>query len=121
MQPNKLKNIKFYNDEKIKIVSIIKFNNSIIEEYKKHTDDFIWDRVLKIKALIQENIYYYKNLQKAKNSLKFWQKYEEIKITEKEQINTPFFDRKFKLKLWNKKEYSFYECLDIWFERCKNI
>lgn len=118
MQPNKLKNIKIYSDEKIKILSIIKFNNSIIEEYKKH-NDFIWDRILKIKALIQENICYYKRLKNAKNSLEFWQEYKEKEKDQK--IETPFFDRKFKLYLWDQKEYSFFDCLDIWFERCKNI
>lgn len=43
------------------------------------------------------------------------------KIIKKEQIETPFFEKNFKLNLWSKKEYSFYECLEIWFERCKNI
>ena len=109
MQPNKLKNIKFYNDEKIKIVSIIKFNNSIIEEYKKHTDDFIWDRVLKIKALIQENIELYKQLKKKKAVC-----IKPIKTVREKPLL-------FQLNLWSKKLYTFNECIDIGFERCKNI
>jgi hypothetical protein len=39
------------------------------------------------------------------------------KIIKKENIKTPFF----KLNLWSQKLYTFNECIDIWFERCKNI
>lgn len=54
--------------------------------------------------------------------LKNKQRINKLKTIKKEpKKETSFFDRKFNLYLWNKKEYSFYECLDIWFENCKNI
>lgn len=86
----------------------IAFNNDCIKLYK-NSEWITWDTWFKIKALIQDNIELYKQLKKKKavciNPIKT--------VREKPLL--------FQLNLWSKKLYTFNECIDIGFERCKNI
>ena len=86
----------------------IQFNNDCIKLYKK-SENITWDTWFKIKALIQDNIELYRQLKKKKAVC-----INPIKTVRGKPLL-------FQLNLWSKKLYTFNECIDVWFERCKNI